>query len=232
MNLRDIFKKGPRIWFDGHEKLYDVDSGKADVHPLSKVFMFIPFAVVLSCMAILLATFSAPPAMHLVKSGLASIYGSTESLKPVVEEPLFSDVHHNSKYFDSVAYLKKSGIISGYSDNSLKPDDHILRAELVKTLVTAKRQFPLVFNNNNCFSDVKTQWFAPAVCLAKSKGWIVGFDDGTFRPDQTLTREDAMNTLVKAFKLDYYPGDVLEDEESLSQPVTRGEAFQMLYRVL
>lgn len=232
MNLRELFKKGPRDWFDGREKQYDVDKGKADIHPFSKVFVFVPFAVVLSCLAILVAVISAPTAMDFVKNGLDSIMGSKEQLKPSAKEILFSDVNGDSKYFDSLTYLKKNGIISGYVDKTFKPDLAIQRAELVKTLVLIKKQFPLALNYNNCFKDVKNEWFAPSVCLAKSSGWITGFADGTFHPSDNLTRGDTMKMLVKAFKLEQYPADILGDNQQLDKPVSRGEAFQMLYRVL
>lgn len=232
MKLKDIFKKGPREWFEGREKKYDVNEGKADIHPFSKVFIFMPFAVVLSCLAIIVAVFSAPSAMDFVKNTLDSIYVSKEELKPAAEEVLFTDVNGESKYFDSLTYLKKNGVISGYPDGTFKPDLEIKRAELVKTLVLAKKQFPLALNYNNCFKDVKNEWFAPSVCLAKSSGWIEGFKDGTFRPEDILIRGDVMKMLVKAFELEKYPEDIVGDNQWLDQPVTRGDAFQMLYRVL
>ena len=232
MNFKDLFKKGPRDWFDGKEKDYDVNSGKVDVHPFSKVFVFMPFAVVLSCLAILVAVVSAPTAMDLMKNGLDSIFGNKEELKPSADDILFTDVNGESKYFDSLTYLKKNGIISGYEDNSFKPELEIKRAELVKTLVMAKKQFPLSLNYNNCFKDVKNEWFAPSVCLAKSSGWIDGFADGKFHPNDSLSRGDAMKMFVKGFKLEQYPADIVGDSEQLDKMVTRGEAFQMLYRVL
>jgi hypothetical protein len=232
VNLRELFKKGHQDCVDGQEKEYNVNQGKADIHPLSKFFVFVPLAVTISCLTIMAAVFSAPTAMDFVKNGLDGIIGHRNELKSAAPENLFSDVSGDSKYFDSLTYLKRNGIISGYADGTFLPDLGIKRAELVKTLVAAKKQFPLALNYNNCFKDVKNEWFAPSVCFAKSSGWISGYADGTFHPNDDLSRGDAMNTLVKAFKLEQYPEDLVGNDQTDGDTITRGEAFQMLYRVL
>lgn len=38
----------------------------------------------------------------------------------------------------------------------------------------------------NCFEDVEDEWFAPYVCYAKEKGWVTGYPDGTFKPENNV----------------------------------------------
>jgi len=233
VNFKDLFKKGNQNWFDGNEKQYEVNKGKADVKPYSfgKMLIFAPVTIAISCLMIIVSIVSAPTAMDWVKAGLDSVLGGRADLKPSAAEVLFTDVKGDSKFFDSLSYLKKNGIISGFADNSFHPDQEIKRAEFVKTVVNAKKQFPLALNYNNCFKDVKNEWFAPSICFAKSNGWVGGLADGKFHPDDGLTRDDTMKVLVKAFAIDHYPEDITAATEKQNH-VSRGEAFQMLYRVM
>lgn len=229
VGLSGLWKRGFK------EKIYDVNRGKADIHPLRKFFAFVPIAVVLSSLAILASVYTAPAAMDFVKEKLDSVYsiGKQEEFKAAPPEILFTDVNDYSMYYNSLSFLKKKGIVSGFSDGSFKPELPIKRAELVKTIVIAKKQFPLALNYNHCFKDVNTEWFAPSVCFAKSSGWISGFEDGTFRPDETLSRANVEKLLAKAFELKDHPEDVVSDHpEGVEPPITRGEAFEMLYHVL
>lgn len=231
MNLKDLFKKEPTNWFEGHEKQYDVNKGKADLHAFGKIFIFVPIGVVLSSLAIIVAVIGAPTTMDFFRHGLDSIYGSG-NIKPAPVENLFDDVSGDSKYFDSLSYLKKNGLISGFSDNTFRPEQNIKRSELIKTLITSKKQFPLALNYNNCFKDVKNEWYAPSTCLAKERGWIKGYDDNSFHPNDDVTRGEAIKMMTKTFDINDYPADLVGDLTGMDEPINRGDAFQMLYRVL
>ncbi|WP_246067656.1 S-layer homology domain-containing protein [Paenibacillus koleovorans] len=57
-------------------------------------------------------------------------------------------------------------------------------------------------NNSTSFSDVKgTDWYSSAIQTANAYGLIDGFNDGTFRPNDKITREQAMTIIAKAMKL-------------------------------
>ncbi len=159
-----------------------------------------PIAVLFSCLIIIVSVVGVPSVM----SGLASVFGDTreEVLHESAEaEVLFEDVTADSKYFDALLYLKNYGVISGFADNSYRPYQEMKRAELIKTIVNAKKSFPLALNYNSCFIDVQTQWFAPSVCFAKEKGWINGYVDGSFHPTESLTKVESLKMILDAFEI-------------------------------
>ena len=263
LKFKDLFNKKRVNWTSEQE--YDLGSGKTDTHPASKIFIFLPLAVILSCAVIVVAVIGAPTAMDLVKSGLDHILPQqTEDLKGAAEVSLFGDVKADSRYFDALAYLKKNGVISGYDDNTFRPYQELSRGELIKTIVAAKREYPLALNYNNCFKDVGTEWYAPAICLAKEKGWVNGYGDKTFHPTETLTKAEALKMIMEAFAIKETPDAVpplnnfadldkdawyynyikvalerklLDENPNIENfgpeaPATRGEAAQIIYRVL
>jgi len=108
-----------------------------------------------------------------------------------------SDVSSN-KNEPAIQYLYSHGIISGYPDGTFKPDNTVNRAELLKILVGGKGITPAADQNNNCFPDVKAEWFAPFVCYAKTQGWVDGYPDGTFKPSQEVNKVEALKMLVNS----------------------------------
>ena len=207
MKFKDLFNKKRINWTSAQE--YDLGNGKADTHPASKIFIFLPVAVALSCLVIIIAVMGVPTAMDFTSAGLKYLFPAPkEELKGAALEPLFADVSADSKYFDSLAYLKKNGVIGGFSDNTFRPTQELSRAELIKTIVNAKKFYPLALNYNNCFKDVNTEWYAPSVCLAKEKGWISGYGDQTFHPNDTLTKAEALKMILEAFDIKENSGDI------------------------
>lgn len=198
MKLKEIFNKKKLNW--SAEKDYGVDQGKSDKPTLSKVLFMVPLSLVLSCFLIILTVIGIPS----LKSGFSSVWKAVvpqEEIRPAAQETLFSDVKADSKYFDSLAFLKKDGVISGFSDNSFRPYQELKRAELIKTIVSAKKFFPLALNYNSCFKDVGNEWYAPAVCFAKDKEWIRGYADGSFHPLETLTKAESLKIILEAFEV-------------------------------
>jgi hypothetical protein len=209
LNFKELFNKKKLNW--SAEKDYGVNEGKVDRYSWSKIVLMIPLVLLISSVLIIAAVIGIPS----FKSALTSVFGGAggaESLRSAAPEALFSDVKADSKYFDSLAYLKKQGIIGGFADNSFRPYQELKRAELVKTIVAAKKYFPLALNYNNCFADVGMEWYAPAVCLAKEKEWVKGYADGSFHPMESLTRVEALKMIMEAFDFKL--------AESAEEPVT------------
>ena len=104
----------------------------------------------------------------------------------------FTDVAHGSWFESAVATLAKLGIISGYPDGSFKPNANITRAEFA----TIASRFDKLAEGGKTFTDVaNTHWAYKSISSASAKGWINGYEDGTFRPDRAITRAETM-TLV------------------------------------
>jgi hypothetical protein len=102
----------------------------------------------------------------------------------------FSDVSSASWYGQPVTLLSSLGLLSGYADGTFRPDALITRAEFV-TMLTALSS--LETTSQAAFSDVPaSHWAQKNIQSAAAKGWVAGYPDGTFRPDQAVTRAEAV----------------------------------------
>jgi hypothetical protein len=130
----------------------------------------------------------------------AVINSLTNSLYTLVWHPLeFHDmVSHWAK--DAVNDMGSRMIIEGMGDGQFSPDRHVTRAEFAAMIVRGLGLKPL--DGATAFSDVRpTDRFASAIHTARHYGLIVGYEDGTFRPNDKITREQAMTIAAKAMKL-------------------------------
>ena len=98
----------------------------------------------------------------------------------------FDDVPANAWYTKAVNTLASLDIISGVGDNKFEPERSITRAEFtamaMKFAVGGEE-------GENIFSDVdENDWFYDAVVNSIQYGWIHGYGDGTFRPNNPITR--------------------------------------------
>lgn len=106
----------------------------------------------------------------------------------------------------AIQYLYDEGIVSGYPDGTFKPDNFLVRAELMKILVLGAGYDPSAEQYNNCFPDVKDEWFARYVCFAKQKGWVEGYPDGNFAPGVNVNKVEAIKMLLEIFKANILSG--------------------------
>ena len=106
----------------------------------------------------------------------------------------FSDVPDNAWYTICVATLTKAGILHGYGDGTFRPDAPITRAEMA-TIVAL---FAELKETSVTFSDIQGHWAQKNIELAASNGWISGDGDGTFRPDDYITRAETVSMVNRA----------------------------------
>ena len=105
----------------------------------------------------------------------------------------FSDVAEGIWYYDAVAYLEHYKILAGYPDGTFKPGDSITRAEFAKIAALFEKLSTTV---TNTFPDVRdSHWAASYILSCADKGWINGFPDGTFRPDEKITRAQVVTII-------------------------------------
>ncbi|WP_051263196.1 S-layer homology domain-containing protein [Tuberibacillus calidus] len=109
----------------------------------------------------------------------------------------FSDVgDHWAK--EAINYIADKGLINGYSNGQFKPDQTITRAEMAKIVVTAL-DLPL---SSASFIDVpKTHWANKYIGAAAKVNIVTGYSNGTFRPNQSISRAEVAAILVRAFHL-------------------------------
>ncbi|RWZ59077.1 hypothetical protein EQV77_09000 [Halobacillus fulvus] len=123
-------------------------------------------------------------------------------------EPLPTGQYHDvaSNYWaqDYIERMSKDGIINGYSGDIFKPEASVKRGEVAKMLAVA---LDLPTSNNNQFSDISGHWSAEYVNAAAQKGYLNGYKDGTFKPEQPMEREEIAALFAKAFGLTGTAGD-------------------------
>ncbi len=116
----------------------------------------------------------------------------------VMAQGPFSDVAANNTNLEAILYTQDMHIIDGYPDGSFKPNGNINRAELMKIVVEMTVGTPDSSLYKNCFPDVRTDWYAPYVCLAEENRWIDGYPDGTFKPANNVNRAEALKIILNA----------------------------------
>lgn len=115
------------------------------------------------------------------------------------ESSSFRDVPDGKWYTTYVATLEKAGVIVDSKDGNFRPNDAITRAELASMLA----QFANATGGTNTFSDVPaTHWAADYIAAAVRSGWIQGYPDGTFRPEQTIKRAEMTAMVNRALGRD------------------------------
>ena len=110
----------------------------------------------------------------------------------------FSDVVRGDWFNLYVATLENAGVIVDTRTNGkFRPNEAITRAELAAMLA----QFADTKSAPNYFTDVTANyWAANAIAVCAKLGWINGYPDGTFRPDQTVTRAEMMAMINRALE--------------------------------
>ena len=109
--------------------------------------------------------------------------------------PRFNDVPEKAWYARPVNALAAAGVVAGYSDGGFHPGAPITRAELAALLAVLYGQ---PYSVPCSFRDVPpNSWCYAAISLAQEKDWVSGYSDGSFRPNQSVTRAEAMVMLTK-----------------------------------
>ena len=102
----------------------------------------------------------------------------------------YSDVSSSDWYNNAISTLSNLGVITGYEDGTFRPNASISRAEFV---TIATRFFDYAAEYEGTFSDVSySSWYADFVQAAVDMGLVNGYENGTFRPNASITRAEAV----------------------------------------
>ncbi len=174
----------------------------------------------------------------------------------------FSDVTENSPYFTAIEELKAKGVIGGYADGTFKPDQSINRAEALKMLYVGYKKSTDNSPTPPLSDLVKGAWYMPYVSNAYAMGYVKGYADKTFRPNDPIKLVELMKILMTVGNIgipslsdsayatyaintkEWYAPYLLfafqknivdgsyEADLPLTESATRGIVADMLYRVL
>lgn len=147
--------------------------------------------------------------------------------------------------------LSDLSIMQGDPNGNMRYGDRVSRAECAKIVVAASKYRDSVDMNSkrSAFKDVTAEhWAAPYVTVGIKNGLFKGYFDATFRPDNTVTYEEAITMLLRV--LDYTDGDIGDDwpydqidmakklgmldgvTKSIGQELTRRDISKMVYNTL
>ena len=120
-----------------------------------------------------------------------------------------SDVSRGQWFNHAISTLSSMGIVKGNPDGTFDPDAPITRAEFA---AIAARFDDKNTNITSNFSDIASHWAKDEIGVAANKGWINGYPDSTFRPDQYITRAEAMTLVNRVLnRLPEKSEDLLDD---------------------
>ena len=120
-----------------------------------------------------------------------------------------SDVSRGQWFNHAISTLSSMGIVKGNPDGTFDPDAPITRAEFA---AIAARFDDKNTNTTSNFSDIASHWAKDEIGVAANKGWINGYPDSTFRPDQYITRAEAMTLVNRVLnRLPEKSEDLLDD---------------------
>src|ERR1700730_11775475 len=112
----------------------------------------------------------------------------------------FSDIQGNWAQTQIEKWAGKRLVI-GYPDGTFRPDNRVTRAEFV-TMVN-RAFIPNKTESSSNYKDVSmTQWYYHEVAIAKQQGYITGYPDGGFQPNNYITNQEVAVILARLFAAD------------------------------
>lgn len=123
-----------------------------------------------------------------------------------------SDIQEESELGKSVKALEEYGVVNGYEDGTFRADNAVTRAEFCKMINTLFGFTDVGINN---FDDVSYEdWYYKHILIANKYSYINGFEDGTFRGDDFVTREQASTIICRITPLLEVEDVAISDEIS------------------
>ena len=110
----------------------------------------------------------------------------------------FPDVSDTEYFSEPVNVLSGFGVIGGFPDGTFGPEKEVTRAQMATMIVNA---LGMTVNgqSDTKFSDVpKSHWASGFIAYATSVGFVAGYPDGTFKPDASVTYDQALTMIVAA----------------------------------
>ena len=99
----------------------------------------------------------------------------------------FNDVAKDCWAANYIGYMQQFGIVTGYTDGSFRPNAPVTRAEFA----AIASRFEKLTQGSKSFTDVPdTHWAVRYINFAATRGWVTGYEDGTFKPEHSITRAE------------------------------------------
>lgn len=114
-------------------------------------------------------------------------------------ENQFQDVSEKAFYYEAVQAFVGKGVVQGYPDGTFKPGQNVTRGEAAKMIADT---FGFQTSNaRSSFNDVNADaWYYGSVSVLAKKGILNGYKDGSFKPNQPITRAEIAKIIVEAYE--------------------------------
>lgn len=106
-------------------------------------------------------------------------------------ENIYTDVKDDDWFYVAVSTLTNGGILEGYGDGTFRARNAITRAELATIICRFDRKFGTIATTKS-FKDVAGHWAESYIKFSAERGYVEGYPDGTFKPQQDITRAETM----------------------------------------
>ena len=120
----------------------------------------------------------------------------------------FSDVSASDWFNNAISTLTNAGILDGYEDGTFRPNGNITRAEFATIAV---RFFDLTYEGEDLFPDISDHWARDYINQAAAAGFVNGYEDGTFRPNNAITRAEAVTLVNRTLERKPHKAHLLAD---------------------
>lgn len=128
------------------------------------------------------------PDANMTRAQVAQMFYNLLLNKDVPSTASYNDVAPDAWCAEAVRVMSALGVVTGYADGSFRPNEPITRAQFA---VIAMRFTDVTAPMGKPFSDVPaTAWYYEEVMGAAGFGWLSGYSDGTFRPNNPITRAE------------------------------------------
>jgi len=123
------------------------------------------------------------------------------------DKNIYPDVDEDDWFYIAVCTLTNGGLIEGYPDGTFQPNDPITRAELAAIICRFDIKYGEIEITKG-FEDAEGHWAQAYVEHAATRGYVLGYPDGTFRPDKPISRAETVTMVNRCL-------DRAVDEEGL-----------------
>jgi len=153
----------------------------------------------------------------------------------------------DTDYEKAVETLMALGVVDGYPDGTYKPEKAVTRAEMAKLLIEALGYGELAEGATASFTDAQGHWAESYIGFAASMDIVIGYPDGTFKPDSVMSTDEAITMVVRAlgytdeslkgtwptnYKVKALDLELTDGLTSLSGDGLRGNVALLLYNAL
>ncbi|MDR0490378.1 MAG: S-layer homology domain-containing protein, partial [Oscillospiraceae bacterium] len=140
----------------------------------------------------------------------------------------YLDVAYSDWFNTAVSVMYNMEVITGYPGNVFRPNGDITRAELAAIASRFAKMMEMDGANSVTFSDIGAHWAESDINYSALIGWVNGYTDGTYRPNQPITRAEFMTLVNRVLERVPETADDLLPNDMINWPDNDKDAWYYL----